>query len=100
MKKLVLFLLALMMIGGSGAAAEYAEEAWYREALKESEVSPGNNLRLKNVIERAQQGEQITVATVGGSITEVRWPQAMRNAGRCGLPPCSGKHTERTAART
>ena len=70
MKKLFLFLLALMMIGGSQAVAEYAEEAWYKEALKESEVSLGNNLRLKNVIERAQRGEQITVGTVGGSITE------------------------------
>ena len=70
MKKLVLLLLALMMIGGSQAVAEYAEEAWYKEALKESEVSLGNNLRLKNVIERAQRGEQITVGTVGGSITE------------------------------
>ena len=70
MKKLILFLLTLMMIGGSQAMAEYAEEAWYKEALKESEVSLGNNLRLKNVIERAQRGEQITVGTVGGSITE------------------------------
>ena len=70
MKKLFLFLLALMMIGGSQAVAEYTEEAWYAEALKESVVSAGNNLRLKNVIERAQRGEQITVGTVGGSITE------------------------------
>ena len=70
MKKMVLLLLALMMIGGSQAVAEYAEEVWYQEALKESEVSLGNNLRLKNVIERAQSGEQITVGTVGGSITE------------------------------
>ena len=70
MKKLVLFLLAIMMIGGSLAMAEYAEEVWYTEALKESVVSAGNNLRLKNVIERAQKGEQITIGTVGGSITE------------------------------
>ena len=70
MKKLAWILLALMMIGGSLAMAEYAEETWYSEALKESEVSLGNNLRLKNVIERAQRGEQITVGTVGGSITE------------------------------
>ena len=33
-------------------------------------MSLGNNLRLKNMIERAQRGEQITVGTVGGSITE------------------------------
>ena len=59
MKKLLLLLMALMMIGGSRAMAEYTEEVWYTEALKESVVSAGNNLRLKNVIERAQQGEQI-----------------------------------------
>ena len=70
MKKLLLLLMALMMIGGSRAMAEYTEEVWYTEALKESVVSAGNNLRLKNVIERAQKGEQITIGTVGGSITE------------------------------
>ena len=70
MKKLVLFLLTLMMIGGSQAMAEFREEAWYGEALKESEVSLGNNLRLKRVIAQAQRGEAITIATVGGSITE------------------------------
>ena len=70
MKKLLLLVMALMMIGGSWAMAEYSEEAWYAEALKESVVSAGNNLRLKNVIERAQKGEQITIGTVGGSITE------------------------------
>lgn len=70
MKKLLLLLMVLMMIGGSRAMAEYTEEAWYAEALKESVVSAGNNLRLKNVIERAQKGEQITIGTVGGSITE------------------------------
>ena len=71
MKRLILMMLAaaLMMLGGC-AMAEYKEEAWYAEALKESEVSLGNNLRLKRVIERAKSGEQITVATVGGSVTE------------------------------
>ena len=70
MKKLILFLLTLMMIGGSQAMAEFREEAWYGEALKESEVSLGNNLRLKRVIAQAQRGEAITIATVGRSITE------------------------------
>ena len=50
--------------------AEYTEEAWYGEALQESEVSLGNNVRLKKVIERAKNGETITIATVGGSVTE------------------------------
>ena len=49
---------------------DYRTEDWYEQALKESEMRLGNNLRLKKVIERAQGGEQITVATVGGSITE------------------------------
>ena len=50
--------------------ADHTEEAWYAEALKKCEVSLGNNVRLKKVIERAQAGEHITIATVGGSITE------------------------------
>ena len=70
MKKLACLLLALIIIGGGTAMAEYTNEAWYAEALQESEVSLGNNVRMKNVIERAQSGEQITIGTVGGSITE------------------------------
>ena len=50
--------------------ADFSEEAWYAEALNKCEVSLGNNVRLKKVIERAQAGEHITIATVGGSITE------------------------------
>ena len=71
MKKQIFCLLAaaIILLGGF-AMAEFREEAWYGEALKESVVSPGNNVRLKNVIERAQGGEMITIATVGGSITE------------------------------
>ena len=69
MRKVAALLLVFAMLGGY-AMAEYAEEGWYGEALKECEVSLGNNLRLKNVIERALKGEQITIGTVGGSITE------------------------------
>ena len=43
---------------------------WYRQALKDSVMSAGNNARLKKVIERAGRGEEITLATIGGSITE------------------------------
>ena len=70
MKRLASILAVMAMLWGGLVMAEYAEEAWYAEALKESRVSLGNNLRIKNVIARAQAGEQITVATVGGSITE------------------------------
>lgn len=71
MKKILAVLVCLTLItGGVTAMAEYKEEAWYTNAMKECEVSLGNNLRLKKVIERAQSGEQITIGTVGGSITE------------------------------
>jgi len=50
--------------------ADFSGEAWYAEALRECQVSLGNNLRLKKVIDRARSGEQITIGTVGGSITE------------------------------
>ena len=70
MKKLIAVLLALILLGGGMAMADFSEEAWYGEALKESVVSIGNNLRLKKVAERAQGGEFITIGTVGGSITE------------------------------
>ena len=35
MKRLVSILVILAMLGGGLAMAEYAEEAWYAEALKE-----------------------------------------------------------------
>ena len=46
------------------------EKEWYLQALKDSVMSTGNNARLKNVIARAQRGEVVTLATIGGSITE------------------------------
>ncbi|MCH5272796.1 MAG: SGNH/GDSL hydrolase family protein [Lachnospiraceae bacterium] len=52
---------------------EYAKAAasdWYPTLLKNAQMRLGNNKRLKAVIKRAQAGEQITVASIGGSITE------------------------------
>ena len=46
------------------------QEAWYQQALTDGIMRLGNNLRLKRVIERAQAGEEITLAVIGGSITE------------------------------
>ncbi len=43
---------------------------WYQTLLENAQVNLGNNKRLKAVIERAQAGEQITIASIGGSITE------------------------------
>jgi len=38
--------------------------------IERSLVSTGNNRRMKAVIERARAGEQVTIAYIGGSITE------------------------------
>lgn len=42
----------------------------YPEMIKRSLISSGNNYRLKKVIEKAQRGEEVTIAYIGGSITE------------------------------
>ena len=70
-------LLCVVMLFGCGIAiseSSYfghdAGKAWYNEMLARSLLLAGNNLRLKRVIERAQAGEDITIATIGGSITE------------------------------
>lgn len=42
----------------------------YRGMIANSAISAGNNYRLKKVIERAQAGEDITLAYIGGSITQ------------------------------
>ena len=70
MKRVLALLLVCMMIYGGLAMGEFVSEEWYQEALKATEMRTGNNVRLKKVIERAQAGEQITIATMGGSITE------------------------------
>ncbi len=46
------------------------EEEWYLQAVEHSVMSVGNNARLKKVIEKAQNGEGITLAAIGGSVTE------------------------------
>ena len=69
-------LLACTMLGGGLAVSEAAyytpgaDAAWYRELLETSVMNPGNSLRLSRVIEKARAGERITLAAIGGSITE------------------------------
>ena len=72
-KRILGFLAAMiLLIGGCTAMAadDFVNEDWYKQALKDCEMSLGNNVRLKKVIEKAQSGEVVTVATIGGSITE------------------------------
>ncbi len=42
----------------------------YQEMLKKSLVQTGNNARLKKAIDKAKKGEDITIAFIGGSITQ------------------------------
>ena len=75
-RRIACAILALMILGGGMAMGEgtyyneHAGEGWYREMLQKGVLALGNNVRLKKLIARAQAGERITVATIGGSITE------------------------------
>lgn len=42
----------------------------YRKMIAKSLLSTGNNKRLKAAIEKAQRGEDVTIAFIGGSITQ------------------------------
>ena len=42
----------------------------YETMVSDSLVSTGNNARLKNVLEKARAGKKVTIAYLGGSITE------------------------------
>jgi len=73
MKRWAAILTACMLLCAGAAGGEEKtmfEKEWYQQALKDSVMSTGNNARLKKVIERARGGEDITIATIGGSITE------------------------------
>ena len=69
---MALMLAGMLLLTGmaTGEEKEMTKTEWYRQALQDAVMSTGNNARLKQVIERAGNGEEITVATIGGSITE------------------------------
>ncbi len=48
---------------------DYESEA-YRRLLERSLMSLGNTHRLREVIEKAERGEEVTIAFIGGSITQ------------------------------
>ncbi len=43
---------------------------YYQEMIQQSLMQTGNNLRLKKAIDRARAGEDVTIAFIGGSITQ------------------------------
>lgn len=76
LSRILAMTMAVMCLSAPLAGAEFAyfnpdaQTDWYQEMLQNAQLSLGNNYRLLKVIERARAGEQITVATIGGSITE------------------------------
>ena len=42
----------------------------YKSMISKSLLNPGNNRRVKAAIDRARKGEDVTIAFIGGSITE------------------------------
>jgi hypothetical protein len=54
----------------SDLTEQYNSEEWYINLLNKAQLNLGNNYRLKKVIDKAKAGEEITFATIGGSITE------------------------------
>lgn len=46
------------------------KDAAYREMIERSLISTGNNARMKKAIKKAEDGEEVVVAYIGGSITE------------------------------
>ena len=46
------------------------EKEWYKEAINSGLLSTGTNGRLENVIRKLQNGDKVTIAMIGGSITE------------------------------
>ena len=46
------------------------EEQLHLDMLERSVISTGNNERIKKVIEKARNGEDVTIAYIGGSITQ------------------------------
>src|SRR5690606_14754134 len=46
------------------------KEDWYQTLLANAQMNVGNNYRLKAIIDKAKAGEEVTIAAIGGSITE------------------------------
>jgi lysophospholipase L1-like esterase len=63
---LLSFSLLLTQCAGSGQLKDRKYEAMLEQSL----IGTGNNHRMKKVFDKAAEGEEITIAVIGGSITE------------------------------
>lgn len=62
----------------AGCAAIAQESPFTREMVEKSLVAVGNTQRLHRVMEKAKSGEEVTIAYLGGSITEGASAQPQR----------------------
>lgn len=70
MIKLISLLLILTLGFILPAAAEETQDTEYADMLASAQMMKGSNVRLKRILEKARNGENITLAVIGGSITE------------------------------
>lgn len=62
--------LANTEVSESPVEAEEAEVDWYQKMLETSILSTGTNGRLEKVLDKMKKGQSVTVALIGGSVTE------------------------------
>ncbi len=69
--RLIPLLMALSLVMGSAVAASKEESTVFtQEMIDRSLTGIGNTERLHRAIDKARRGEQVTIAYLGGSITE------------------------------
>ena len=70
--RLIALLCAALLLLSAGASAESAAAGtvFTREMIERSLLATGNTERLHRVIDKARSGETVTIAYLGGSITE------------------------------
>lgn len=70
MSKIIFSLLSLLLSGALLTSAMAAESVFTQEMVERSLYSIGNTQRLHRAIDKAQNGEQVSIVYLGGSITE------------------------------
>lgn len=66
---LLVFMLTISLPAAANTAVDFDSDA-YRTMIAKSLMNLGNNKRIKEVIRKAENGEDVTIAFIGGSITE------------------------------
>jgi hypothetical protein len=59
----------------------------YHNMIAKSLLSKGNNKRLKAAMEKAERGDDVTIAYIGGSITQGTGAQPIHTTGSIQLYP-------------